>query len=298
MLSAFARRRPALLPYALVLPILAYEGFLILYPIAQGIAGSFTRAELGGGPGPWVGLANYRRMLADPGFWRVLSTTLTYMVSLIGVAVGAGLGAALVMNRAFRGRTVARALMTLPWAFPDVPTVLVFTWMLNPTFGVVNVFARLLPWVAENPKWLLDPTLAMASIILVTAWKAFPFYSLVILAALQTVPAELYEAARVDGAGATQSFRRVTLPSILPTLLLLVVLACIFSFRQFTIIFLLTGGGPAGATETLVVRIYNTAFRFYDFSYGATVGVTGFVVALAIALIFLAVQMRQDAETA
>lgn len=291
-------RRSALLPYALALPILAYEGCLILYPIAQGIAGSFTRAELGGGPGAWIGLANYRRMVADPGFWQVLGTTLVYMVCLISVAVGAGLGAALVMNRAFRGRTAARAAMTLPWAFPDVPTVLVFAWMLNPTFGVMNVFARALPGVEENPKWLLDPVLAMLSVILITAWKAFPFYSLVILAALQTVPAELYEAARVDGAGVVQSFRRVTLPGILPTLLLLVVLACIFSFRQFTIIFLLTGGGPSGATETLVVRIYNTAFRFYDFSYGATIGVTGFVVAMTIALLFLAVQRRQDLEAA
>jgi multiple sugar transport system permease protein len=162
----------------------------------------------------------------------------------------------------------------------------------------MNVFARLLPGVRQNPTWLLDPGLAFLAIVLITAWKAFPFYSLVILAALQTVPAELYEAARVDGAGPLQSFRSVTWPAILPTLSLLAVLASIFSVRQFTIIFLLTGGGPSGATETLVVRIYNTAFRFYDFSYGAAIGVAGFVLALAVALLFLALQRRQEAQLA
>jgi multiple sugar transport system permease protein len=225
-----------------------------------------------------------------------MRTTIVYMVAVIVVAIGVGLGSALVLNRAFKGRTLARALMTMPWSFPDVPTVLIFLWMLNPSFGVMNIFARLLPWVNENPTWLLDRNLAFVSVVLITAWKGFPFYSLVILAALQTVPAELTEAARVDGASHRQAFFAVTLPAISPTLLLLTVLAAIFSFKQFTIIWLLTGGGPSGATETVVVRIYNEAFRFYDFSYAAVIGVAGFLLALTISLVFLAVQRRQEME--
>jgi multiple sugar transport system permease protein len=186
--------------------------------------------------------------------------------------------------------------MTLPWAFPDVPTVLVFIWMLNPNFGVMNVFAQLLPWVGENPKWLFNPHLAMAWVVLITAWKGFPFYSLVILAALQTVPNELTEAARVDGANKVQAFFAVTLPAISPTLLLLTVLAAIYSFKQFTIIWLLTGGGPSGATETIVIRVYQTAFRFHNFPYASTLGVAGFVMAVTVALIFLAVQRYQEQE--
>jgi multiple sugar transport system permease protein len=204
----------------------------------------------------------------------------------------------LLLNRHFPGRTMARAVMTMPWAFPDVPAVLTFIWMLNPNFGVMNVFARWLPGVDSNPTWLLDPQLAMLSIVLITAWKGFPFYSLVILAALQTVPQDLNDAARVDGANRFQAFRSVTLPGIMPTLLLLVILALIFSFKQFTIIYLTTGGGPAGATETIVVRVYNTAFRFYDFSYAAAIGVTGFFLALIVALVFILVQRRQDMEIA
>jgi multiple sugar transport system permease protein len=203
---------------------------------------------------------------------------------------------AIVLNRAFFGRSAARAIVTLPWAFPEVPAVLIFIWMLNPQFGVMNVFANWLPWVDENPKWLLDPDLALASLILITAWKGFPFYSLVILASLQTVPSELTEAARVDGASRWQAFRAVTLPYITPTLMLLVVLAAIYSFKQFTFIWLMTGGGPAGATETIVIRVYQTAFRFYDFSYAATIGVAGFLIVLTISLIFLYVQRRQELE--
>ncbi|MBW7882994.1 MAG: sugar ABC transporter permease [Caldilineaceae bacterium] len=289
---AGSRRR--LLPYLLVLPIVLYEGMLILYPIAQGVYSSFTKTEVGGGNPTWVGLKNYQRMLEDAGFWRVMGNTLVYMLAVIVVALAAGLVTALILNRSFRGRTVTRGLMTLPWAFPEVPTVLVFIWILNPTFGVINVFARLLPGIDENLMWLLDGRLAMVWVILITAWKGFPFYSLVIIAALQTVPADLYDAAHVDGANPLQAFRHVTLPSIAPTLLLLAVLASIFSFKQFTLIWLLTGGGPSGATETVVVRIYNTAFRFYDFSYGATIGVAGFLVAMFIALVFVWIQVRQE----
>jgi multiple sugar transport system permease protein len=290
------RYRPALLPYLLALPILAYEAVFILYPIYEGIQSSFTKQVSIGKPATWVGLANYRRMLHDDTFWKVMGNSLIYMIAVIVVAIGFGLGSALVLNRPFRGRTTARAAMTLPWAFPDVPTVLVFIWMLNPNFGVMNVFANSLPWVHENPKWLFDPTIAMAIVVLITAWKGFPFYSLVILAALQTVPHELTEAARVDGANKVQAFFAVTLPCISPTLLLLTVLAAIFSFKQFTIIWLLTGGGPSGATETIVIRVYQTAFRFHNFPYASTLGVAGFLMAMTVALVFLAVQRRQEME--
>jgi multiple sugar transport system permease protein len=283
------------LPYMLALPIVAYEVVFILYPIGQGIASSFTRTDVGR-PVSFVGLANYQRMLTDPSFWVVVLHTLAYMLGVIGISIGAGLLSALLFNRPFVGRIFARGLLTLPWSFPDVPTVLVFVWILNPQFGVMNVFARLLPWIQQNQRWLLNADLAMLSIILISAWKAFPFYSLVILAALQNIPSERYDAARADGANALQLFRHIIIPGITPTLLLLVVLAAIFSFKQFSIIYLLTGGGPAGATETLVVRIYNTAFRFYDFSYSATLGVAGLLMAMSIVLVFMAAQKHDEAE--
>lgn len=297
--SARPRRRLHLLPYLLVLPIILYEGALIIYPIAQGVIGSFTRIELAANrPATWIGWANYERMLADPDFWKVMQTTLTFTVLVIIVAVGSGLFTALLFNRPFRYRPAARALLMLPWAFPEVPVVMIFIWILSPQFGVVNVLARMIPGVNTNPQWLQVPALAMLWMVLIASWKAFPFYSLVILAALQAVPQELYEAAKVDGASRLQLFRNITIPSIGTTLELLVVLACIFSFKQFTIIYLMTGGGPSGATETIVMRIFNTAFRFYDYSYASAIGVAGFIVSLVIACAFVILQARRVRENA
>jgi multiple sugar transport system permease protein len=280
------------------LPIAAYEALFILYPILQEVYTGFTNIRVLGKPAPWVGLANYRRMFFDdPNFWLVMRNTAVYVVGVVITAVAVGLFTALLLNRNFIGRGLARTMLTVPWAFPDVAAVLAFIWIFNPTFGVANVFVRLIPGLTENPKWLLDGHLAMPTVIGISAWKGFPFYSLVILAALQAIPLELYEAARVDGANAVQSFRYVTLPGIRPTLLLMVVLATIFAFRQFTLIWLTTGGGPGQATETLVVRIYSTAFRFVDLSYGAALGVIGFVCAFIVTTVFMVLQ-RQLAQGA
>jgi multiple sugar transport system permease protein len=294
-----ARRRLHLLPYALALPIILYEIAMIVYPIAQGVYGSFQQIELASNVEPtWVGLANYQRMFSDPDFWMVMRTTLIFTVLVIIVALGAGLVTALLFNRPFRFRPIARAMLMLPWAFPEVPVVMIFVWILSPQFGVVNILVRLLPGVTENPQWLQVPTLAMGWVVLISSWKVFPFYSLVILAALQAVPQELYEAAEVDGASRLQLFWNITIPGIRTTLELLVVLASIFSFKQFTIIYLMTGGGPSGATETIVMRIFNTAFRFYDYSYATALGVAGFVVSLVITCFFIILQSRRAKETA
>ncbi len=297
--SPRARRRRYLLPFALVLPIVLYEGLLIVYPIAQGIYGSFTRIELASkNPPVWVGWDNYERMFSDPAFWKVIQTTLLFTALVIVVALSVGLFTALLFNRPFHFRPVARGMLMMPWAIPEVPVVMIFIWILSPQFGVVNILARLLPGVTQNPQWLQVPELAMGWMVLISSWKAFPFYSLVILAALQAIPQELYEAAKVDGANPLQLFWRITIPSIGTTLELLVVLAAIFSFKQFTIIFLMTGGGPSGATETIVIRIFNTAFRFYDYSYATALGVAGFVVSLVVAFFFILMQARRTQEAA
>ena len=133
---------------------------------------------------------------------------------------------------------------------------------------------------------------------MIASWKAFPFYGLVILSVMQSIPNELYEAAKVDGATPRQAFRYVTLPALIPTLMLMGILACIFAFRQFALVFVATGGGPARVTETLVISVYKTAFNSFDFSYGATIGMAGFVAVFAITLVFAYLQRRQEAEAA
>ena len=287
------RTRPTATPYLLALPVILYTGLLLAYPIAQGVYSSFTRTELlSAAPPIWVGLTNYERMLRDPGFWRSLTTTATYTVLVVVATVILSVLTALLMDAKFFGRSAARAAITLPYAFPEVAAVLLWAWMFSQQFGVLNVFARWLLPIPENLPWLTEPNLAMFSVLAVTLWKIFPFYSLVVLTALQTVEAELYEAARIDGAGPIASFWNVTLPGIAPTLSIMTLLVTIFSFRRFAVIYLLTGGGPAGSTETLVIRVYQTAFRFFELSYGAALGVAGLLVTFVIAGAYFAVQRR------
>lgn len=291
----FGWNRQNSLAYTLVLLIVGYLAVFILLPIAQQVLTSFSNNVVGVDNVRWVGLRNYERLVEDEDFWFALQVTFTYMFFVVVGAVALGLFSALLLNRKFRGRNLARSAITVPWAFPEISAVLVFLWMCNPTFGVMNVFARLIPGIDENLNWLSDPQLAMPLVIILSIWKAFPFTFLVILASLQAIPREVYEAAEVDGANRLQALRHITIPEIAPTLLLMAVLMAIFSFKQFTLIWLTTGGGPyGGITETLVVRIYQTAFRFFDLAYGATLGVSGFVIVLGLTLLFVFVQQRQD----
>ena len=287
------RRRRNTLPYVLVFLIVAYLSVFILFPITQQFLTSFSNNVVGVDEVRWVGLRNYERLWQDDDFWVAVRVTFVYMACVVVGSVTIGMLSALLMNRTFRGRAVARSAIAIPWAFPEISAVLVFIWMCNPTFGVMNVFARLIPGIDENLGWLSDPDMAMPLVIALSIWKAFPFAFLVILAALQAVPRDLYEAAEVDGAGRLQQFRFITIPEIAPTLMLMAVLMSIFAFKQFTLIWLTTGGGPyGGITETLVLGIYQTAFRFFDLAYGATLGVAGFVIVLGLTLLFIYVQQR------
>ena len=274
-------------PYLLILPMLALEGALVIYPI---IRGALFSLETDTG----LGLDNYRTMLADPDFWRMIGHTLVFTLSVDVAILAIGLSLALLMNWSFRGRGLVRSLLTIPWAIPEVPVAITFVLMLDPSFGVFNAFLRLFPGVTENPQWLLDPVLAMVVVIAVTVWKGFPFYSLVLLSALQSVPDELYEAGRIDGAGRFALFRHITLPGIRDTLALLAVLAFIYSTQQFTLIWLITGGGPVDATTTLAPAIYMQAFRFYNFPYAGAIAVVGFVISAVATLVFVAAQRRVE----
>ncbi|SRR5579883_291471 len=285
-----------ILPYLMVLPVVVYEGLLIVYPIIQGILASFTRTELAGLPPTYVGLANYARLITDPVMGMVALTTVGLTIASVVPALAVGLVAALMIYRPFRARWLVRSLIMLPWALPDLPALIVFNWMLDPIFGVMNFFARLLPGIHQNLQWLNDPNLARLAVVMIGTWKAYPFYCLVLLAALQGISEQLYEAAKVDGANSFRCFLHVTWPSLLPTMVLLTLLAVIFSIKGFTLVYLLTGGGPDYATETLVLHIYNTAFRFYDYSYGETMGTAGLAGSMALAGLFFVVDRRINAE--
>jgi len=283
-----------ILPYLLVGPPLLYISALLLLPILQGIATSFYAVEiLRPDAGRFVGLANYQRMLSDRAFWHSVWVTVYYTALVVTITIVVAMGVAQVMNLRFRGRMLARGIITLPWAFPEVAAVLLWAWMYNQQYGPLGYFARLLGLSSGEVPWLTNAKLAMVSLIVMTVWKIFPFHALVLLTALQAVPPERYEAARIDGANRWQTFRYVTIPGIAPTLMILILLLTIWSLRRFTTIWLLTGGGPASATETLVIKVYSTAFNFYELGYGAALGVAGLVLSIAVTAVYFVVQARQ-----
>lgn len=293
-------QNPRALPYLLITPILLISFGLVLYPIVQDIYISTTDKTLGDEIGKkvnFVGLKNYESLIGNEAFINSLKVTLLYAIMFVFLSVGAGLLTAILVNKRFRGRGGIRALMTAPWAFPDIAVVIVFIWILNTAFGVINVLGPHLPFDTTGG-WLTSSPLAFASINIISMWKTFPFYSIVLLAALQSVPDDLLEAAYVDGAGTFQRFRTVTLPSIRPTLLLLSVLAFIFAFRQFSMIYLTTGGGPERDTETLVLSVYNTAFKYYDYALSSAIGVAGLAITFIVALGYLTLATRAQKREA
>jgi multiple sugar transport system permease protein len=286
------RRRPkpwAWLPYALVVPILAYEGVFVIYPIIKGIFTSFTSQKLG--QAGTFSTENYSQMFSDTIFWGVVRTTLEFTASVLVLVLLVGLGIALLLNWSFRGRTLVRGVLAMPWAMPDIPTVLTFLLMMDPNFGVFN---RIIGWfgIDKHVAWLTDPHVAFLSVVAITVWKGFPFYALITLSALQAVPDDLIEAAKVDGASTIRRFWHVILPAITPTMLLLAVLAFIYSLQTFSLIYLTTGGGPGNKTTTLSLLIYNEAFQFFNYSYASAIAVVGLVLSLIGTGLFILIERR------
>ncbi len=284
------------LPYLLILPVVLYECILIVYPILNGIYTSLTFTELAGRPPRFVGLANYVRLFNDYKMADVAYATVVLTIGSVGAALITGLFVAVLLQKPFRGQALVRLLVMLPWAVPDLPALLTVSWMLNPVTGIIQVPLRAILGLDQGIGFFGDPTLARLALIAISAWKAYPFYALVFLAALGNIPESLYEAARVDGANAFHQLRYLTIPFIMPTVLICLILALIFSIKGFSLSFLFTGGGPGLATETLVIHIFKTAFRFFDYSYGQTMGTAGLIVTMVLAIAFQISERRRLAE--
>ena len=284
--------------YVIILPTVILSSIFVVVPIVQTLWISFTNQVLAGGQNrktTFIGLKNYKGLAHDPHFLNSFRVTLIYAVLNIVCSVGAGLVTALIVNKKFKGRGIVRGILTMPWAFPDVASAIIFGWILNAAFGVIGYFNQWLPFNTQGG-WLTSSPLAFISIVGMSMWKTFPFYSIVFLSALQGVPEDLIEAATVDGASWFQRFKTVVFPAIRPTFILLCVLAFIFAFRQFSMIYLTTGGGPDETTQTLTISVFLTAFKFFDSAVASATGVFGLIVTAGVAVIFLYFQDKQDKE--
>lgn len=282
MAGSSFNRRQTWLSFGLLAPAALAVLVLIVYPLYQvvdislrdGRTMNFSR--IGTLP---LGLGNYSRVLADPQFWQSVLTSAIYVGGSVAVAFGIGLGTALLLNERLPGNRVWRTMILVPWAVPGVIVSIVFLWMLDGSFGVVNGVLRNLGFPIGSHPWYVDRSTALFSVMLPTIWKSYPLITLTLLAALQSIPRELYEAANVDGANRLQKFAYITWPGISGAALLVVMISSLGIFRDVDIIYATTGGGPSRATETLALYLYNEAFEFFRMGSATAVGVIMIIVA-------------------
>ena len=259
----------------------------------QGLWTSFTDSSLlSPTSGTFVGGTHYAELLSENLFWSSVGITVLYTAGTVVGSIVLGAIAAVVINQGLPGRPLFRALLTIPWAVPSVSVVLIFIWIYNVEGGVANRGARALG-IGEQG-WLMDPSLGLFSVTIASVWKVFPFVMLVVLAALQSVPSELAEAARIDGADSLSVFKVTVIPHVLPTLKIVALLMTIWSIRRFEIVYLLTGGGPLDSTNTIVISVYREAFHNSDLGRAAAIGILGLCLSMIVTVVYFIVDRRES----
>ena len=275
----------------MALPLL-FLAALVGYPFIYGMLLSLQDRPVAQ-PGTFVGLRNFAANLRDPIFWQVTVNTFVYTGVATLLKMVGGLCLAVAMNQHFRMKNLVRALLLLPFIVPTVLSTVAWMWMLDPAFSVVNRLLVALGWPKPGPSWLGDPILAMISIIIINTWRGLPFYGITLLAGLQTVPPELYEAATIDGAGGWQRFRFVTLPLLRPIILIVTLFSVIFTFADFQLVYVLTHGGPQNATNLFATYAFDIAMGAGQLGLGASVALA-MLPALAALIVALTLYMRRS----
>ncbi|MFN7989267.1 MAG: sugar ABC transporter permease [Thermoanaerobaculia bacterium] len=290
-LSSRARRERVLL----LLPVVLLLALVVGIPALRVVLLGFTRTELEGGiVSSWAGLATHERTLGDGRFLSALRNTALFTGLSVLLETALGLALALLLNRSFRGRGALRAVVLVPWALPTSVMALAWAWIFHDTFGMANDLLSRLGLVDAPVAWLARPATAMAALVVADAWKTTPFVALILLAGLQGIPPDVLEAARVDGAGPWQRLRRITLPLLVPSLVVATLFRSIQAWGAFDVVYVMTGGGPGGSTETVSLYAYQTWFRYLDFGYGAAIAVQGMLVALFLAAVVVKLASRRE----
>jgi trehalose/maltose transport system permease protein len=272
------QRRQARLGWLLLVPALAVVAFVAIYPLGKTVYYSFTNQEFLAGiePTKWVGLRNYRELWHDSIFRTAVWTTIKFTLITVGFEFVLGMIIALVVNSNFRGRGAMRAVMLVPWAIPTVVAAQMWKWMFDDVYGVINDAGVRLHLLSHSRAWISEPSTALASVCAVDIWKTTPFVALLLLAGLQVIPRDLYEAAEVDGASKLQQFWRITLPLLRPAILVTLIFRTLDALRVFDVFYVFFGNRP----DTQTMAIYDQATIVGDghVGYGSAVSVAIFLI--------------------
>lgn len=284
-----AEPREARLAWGFVAPALGVILLVAIFPLAWTAWESLHLHDL---RMPWlgqpfVGLENYLEVLGDGRFWAAMAHTGFFTVASVGIELVLGLALAMAMNRAFRGRGLMRAAILIPWAIPTVVAALLWRFIFDARAGIANA-VLMDAGIMEQPfVWFVHSVAAWVPVVLGDVWKMTPFVALLLLAGLQNIDRNLYEAAEIDGAGAWQKFRHVTLPLLKPAILVTLVFRTLDAFRVFDLIFVLTGGGPGTATEPIALYTFNSLLQNLRFGYGSALSIIIFLVTFGLAVLYI-----------
>ncbi len=287
--NTLLERRYAALGLMLIAPTVLVFCAVIIYPLVSAIYLSFFNIFTPTLEGEWVGLSNYTELLQTGQFWSALGNTLIWTVGTLSLQIIFGIAMALVLHQNIWFRSLARSLILFPYFISTVVAVLVWKWLFNDLYGIMNHLLISAGIIDFPMDFLGTMPNAMVSVILVGAWKYFPFVVIAVLARLQSIPDALYEAAKIDGAGPIARFFDVTLPQLREVLVVIILLRAIWDFKEFDLIFLLTGGGPINDTQTLPLLVYQEAFALNDMGRASAYA----VVMMAIMLVFMIVYIRR-----
>ena len=270
--------------YYFTLPIVVMLAALIIYPMVYGFYISFFNTNL---VTKWnfVSFKYYAAAFKEAAFYQSVLLTTVFMILVVGGHFILGFILATLLNREFRGRTVFRVIFMLPWFFPEAVVALLFTWIMNPMYGILNSALKGLGLISTNVSWLGSKELAFPAVVFVCIWKGFPLVMTMILAGLQSISRDYYEAAEIDGASKWAQFRYITVPSLKPILTTVLILDCVWWFKQYTLVYTMTAGGPGTATNLISLSIYGTAFNDLRFGKASAWGILVFFICYLISLV-------------
>jgi multiple sugar transport system permease protein len=269
-----------------VAPALALLFFVTVYPIMYVFYLSLNRKLLIFDISRFVGLENYLFLLKDDRFWNALINTTYFTLVSVSLEVLLGLSVAVVLDRSLKIKGLLRAVVLIPWAVPTVVSAKIWEWIYNSDFGILNYL------IGSKVNWLGSPFLAINAAVFMDVWKTTPFVAILLMAGLKVIPQELYQAARIDGAGRWTIFRKITFPLLKPVILIVLIFRTLDAFRVFDAIYVLTGGGPANTTETLSIYAYKVLFQTLQFGYGSALSVIVFFCVAGMSLIYIKVLSR------